>query len=111
MKKTLWDILKETFTGNTQEGSAKRITAFFFVVVLLGSLTYVYEMAFWVSANSATPTSVQIQIVKMYEPLHFSLQLSIWIILGLATVEGITWLVKTLKGNVSQEPTDSKKEE
>lgn len=84
--------------GLNGEGSAKRATAFFFTCVLLLSLTAVYEFCFYLAVMAPAPTNVHVLIVKMYEPIHFSMQLTIWMLLGLATVETITSLIRTIKG-------------
>ena len=97
--KSLWQILKGTLLGTDSEGSAKRATSFFFVIILLTSLTLVYEYCFYISIIAKEPTAVQTMVVKMYEAIHFSLQLSIWVFLGLATIESVTNLWKTIKGN------------
>lgn len=98
-KKTFIEIIKGTLTGTDGDGSAKRITSFWFAVVLLGTLTGVYEHCFYLSVTSLVPTKVQEMVVRMYEPLHYSLQLTIWMLCGLATIETVTALIKTLKGD------------
>jgi hypothetical protein len=96
--KSLWTTIKETLQGTNSEGSAKRATAFYFTAILLTSLTAVYEYGFYKAVNAIKPTEVHILVIKMYDGIHFSLQLSIWGFFGLATIETITTLVKVIKG-------------
>lgn len=97
-KKSFWEIIKGTLTGVDNEGSAKRITTFYFAVILITSLTLVYEYCFYLAVISLVPTVVQVSVVKMYEAIHFSLQLTLWLLCGLATVETVTSLIRTIRG-------------
>ena len=99
MKNTFKDVLIGTFSSATGEGSAKRATSFYLVVVILSSLTAIYEYCFYLSSISVNPTVVQISIVDMYKPIHFSIQLSVWMFFGLATIETVTALIRTIKGS------------
>ena len=96
--KSIWDIIKGTLTGINNDGSAKRATAAYFTIVLLTSLLAVYELAFWRSSGKLTPNSLDINIVDNYTNVLYSCQIALYIFLGLATVETITTLVKTFKG-------------
>jgi hypothetical protein len=106
--KTFWDIIIGTFAGATGEGSSKRATSFYLVVVILSSLTAIYEYCFYLSSISLAPTSVQIAIVNMYKPIHFSIQLSVWMFFGLATIETVTTLVRTIKGDSGKNDPENK---
>ena len=98
--KSLFSILKGTIQGlNADGGSSKRITAMYFVTVLLTGLTGTYAYCYYISAMSLKSTEAQILIIKMYEPIHFSIQISVWMFFGLATIETITSLIKTIKGS------------
>ncbi len=89
----------QTITGLNNEGSAKRISSLYFSVILLTSVLYVFEKAFTVSANALVPTPAQMIVIKMCIPIVYSLETTILIMLGLATVETITSLIKTIKGS------------
>lgn len=103
MDKTLWQIIKGTFIGTDGEGSAKRALAFWFGVFLTGSMQIVFEYCFWLSVSSLSPTTAQILVVKMYEPVHFSLQISTWMFTGLATIESITNFISVIRGREKTE--------
>jgi hypothetical protein len=94
----LSEIIKGTFLGLNHEGSSKRMTAFFFSVVLVGTLTAIYEYCFYLAVIAMAPTPAQMAVVKMYESIHYSLQLTIWMLLGLATVETITNIIRLIRG-------------
>jgi hypothetical protein len=107
--KGLWDILKGTLAGIDNEGSAKRITSFYIVMFLLTALHAVYLIAFMVIVNRAasniSPSSIDTTVIKMYDYVFAMDHFTIWLLLGLATVETITGLVKTIKGqNTNDKP-------
>lgn len=47
------DIIKESFKGVNDQGSSRRITAFYFTTVLISSLIFVYE--YLMIVNNAVP--------------------------------------------------------
>jgi len=94
----LWKTLVGTIQGLDNEGSAKRVTVMFFTVVLLSSLLWVYNAGFIAAYKAVAPTQVHASIVSMYTTVLYSILLTIWVLLGLATIETITSLIKLLKG-------------
>jgi len=105
--KSFTEIFKSTFTGANEEGSSKRVTSFYFVAILLTSMTMVYEYCFYLAVSAVAPSSTQVMVVKMFDSIHYSLQLTIWMLLGLATVETITALIRTVRGGDKKEETKS----
>ncbi len=101
-KKGFWDIIKGTLAGVDNEGSAKRATSFYTVIVLITGLDAVYIYAFWRSINKLCSDEICKIVMNMYEPVldvHF---LFVLVLLGLATIEMITNLIKTVKGQPVQ---------
>lgn len=94
----LYKTLIGTIQGLDNEGSAKRVTVMFFTVVLLSSVLWVYNNGFTAAYLAATPTTVHTSIVAMYTTVLYSILLTIWVLLGLATIETITSLIKLIKG-------------
>lgn len=87
-----------TLQGLDNSGSAKRVTVMYFTIFLLTSILFVYEKAFTVASLSANPTVAQIAIVEMYTTVLYSILLTIWVLLGLATVETIISIIKLIRG-------------
>lgn len=102
-KKGLFQTLLGSIQGVNNEGSAKRMTMFWVVVVLLTSMTATHEYCYYLAVISLNPTTVQIIVVKSFEPIHFSLQVTLWMFAGLATVESVTALIKMVKGGGNSE--------
>lgn len=96
--KSLWQTILGTIQGINNEGSAKRATSFFVVAVLLTSLLASYEYGMYIAINAITPTSIHIQLVKYYPEIFWSLLITILTLLGFATLELITALVKKVTG-------------
>ncbi len=97
-KKTFWEIIKGTLAGVNNEGSAKRATSFYTVMILITGLDAVYIYAFWRSINKLCSDEICKMVMKMHEPIldvHF---LFVLVLLGLATIEMITNLIKTVRG-------------
>lgn len=102
-KKTFWQIIKGSLSGTDGEGSAKRLCMAFFCLCLIMPSKIVYLICFYAASISLAPTSVQIMIVKMYQPLNWTEQLSLWMFAGLATFEGVSNLVKWFRGGKAEE--------
>lgn len=97
--KTIFKTILGTIQGLNQEGSSKRITAMYFTVILLSSLVAMYEYGLYIAVNSLAPTTIHTAIIQMYTVVNYSLLVTIWLLLGLATLETIINLIKTIKGN------------
>lgn len=107
MGKTFKETILETIQGINNEGSAKRATTFFFVAVFLTSLLAVYEYGVIVAIRAAVPTSIHTTLVKYYPEIFWSLLITILTLLGFATLELITSLVKRVTGgNTNEKGTD-----
>lgn len=102
-KKTLWQTILGTLQGINNEGSAKRATSFFFVAVFLTSLLLVYEYGVYTAINAVVPTPIHIQLVKYYPEILWSMLITILTLLGFATLEIITALVKKVTGQNTNE--------
>lgn len=94
----LFKTLVGTIQGLDNEGSAKRVTVLFFTVVLLSSLIWVYNSALTAAYSAIAPTTIHTAIVAMFTTVLYSILLTIWVLLGLATIETITSLIKLIKG-------------
>jgi hypothetical protein len=105
MEKTLWQIIKGSFKGSDGEGSAKRIATWHFMI-LLTALTGAYIYEFHFSTHSEAPTEIQIKIVDMFTIVVYSYLITVWLLLGLATLEWITYLVRSIKGESATAPID-----
>lgn len=99
-----------TIQGLNNEGSAKRIISIYFTVVLLTGLLFIMAKTMLIAAEAPKPTEVHVMIVKMFPSIIYSVQLTIWVLLGLATVETITTLVKTIRGGNVPVGEDKSKE-
>ncbi len=106
-EKSLWSTIKGTLQGINNEGSAKRATTFFFVAIFLSSLLAVYEYGVIIAIQAPVPTVIHIQLVKYYPEVFWSLLITILTLLGFATLELITALVKKVTGgNTPDKPTN-----
>lgn len=102
-KKTLWQTMLGTIQGTSGEGSAKRICMAFFCLCIIMPSKIVYLVCFYLSAISLAPTSVQVLVIKMYQPLTWTEHLSLWMFAGLATFEGVVALLKWIRGGNANE--------
>lgn len=95
---TFFQTLLGTLQGINNEGSAKRASTFYLVVVILTSLiaSFVYGMI--VAVNSSAPTEVHLIIVKAFITLVCIVCVTVLTLLGFATMELITALVKKVTG-------------
>lgn len=96
--KGIWEIIKGTLTGLDNQGSAKRATAAFVTGIILCSLVIVYEIAFLYSVRTGHPNRIHVIVVEMFLYLIYAFIIYGCILLGLATLETITTLVKTIRG-------------
>lgn len=96
--KGLWEILKGTLTGIDGEGSNKRLAAFYIITVLITALVgvYVYEFHCVVQKGGSDPASMY--ILKMLNPMLDVLLMFVGVAMGLASIEQITTLFKTIRG-------------
>jgi hypothetical protein len=104
------EILKGTIIGLDGEGSAKRATSFYFVVVLLTAMIgfYLYEFKYIIHKSGingmpAPITTVDTAVIGMYEYIFTITTITVWLLLGLATLETITKLVQIFKGQKTED--------
>lgn len=95
-KKTFFQTFLGTISGVDNEGSAKRITMAFICLLLLFPMQLVHSYCFYLSVISATPTKIQIIVAESFESMNYAYQVSLWMFAGLATIETITVLIKTI---------------
>lgn len=105
--KSFKQVLVGTIQGLNNEGSSKRATIFWLVVIITTSLTAVYEYGYIMAVNAATPTSIHTMIVKDYNTIRWSDYVLILTLAGYATLELITAIVRKFTGA----KTEDKKEE
>ncbi len=106
-KRTFWQTFLGTLQGMDNEGSAKRATAFFAVAFLLTSLLAVYEWSLVQAVLSTTPTQIHLTTWKYYPEIFWTIVLLVLTLLGFATLELITAIIRRFTGG----KTDDKKEE
>ena len=97
-KKSLWQTLLGTIQGMNNEGSSKRATMFWLVVVITTSLTAVYEYGYIVAVNAVVPTKVHERIINDYKEIRWTDYILILTIAGYATLELLTALVRKFTG-------------
>lgn len=95
-KKTFFQTFLGTISGVDNEGSAKRITMAFICLLLLFPMQAVHNYCFYLSIISAKPTETQLIVTKSFEDMNYAYQVSLWMFAGLATIETITVLIKTI---------------
>lgn len=95
---SLWKLLKGTISGTDQQGSAKRATAFYVVIVLISAITFVYVRGFYMSINKLCSEEICKIIINLYPTVLWSFIVFVLILLGLATVENITNIFKVIRG-------------
>lgn len=106
-EKTLWQTIKSSFQGLSNEGSAKRMTSFYIVVLPLTGLLAVYIWAYRFAVSSTSPTNIQTMVVSDYKEILWTLVILILTLLGFATLELITSLLKKVTGqNLNEKGTD-----
>lgn len=96
--KSIWQTLLGTIQGLNNEGSSKRATLFWFVVIITTSLTAVYIYGYIQAVNSTNPTEIHKMIVKEYNTVRWSDQIFMLTIAGYATLELITAIVRKFTG-------------
>lgn len=106
IEKTLWQTIKSSFQGLNNEGSAKRMTSFYIVALPLTALLGVYIWAYRFAVLSASPTSIQIRVVSDYKEILWTLVILILTLLGFATLELLTSILKRVTGQ-NDKGTDS----
>ncbi len=97
-KKSLWQTLLGTIQGMNNEGSSKRVTMFWMVVIITTGLTVAYIYGYIQAVNSPQPTKVHQKIVDDYNLIRWSDYLLILTISGYATLELLTAIVRKFTG-------------
>lgn len=108
--KNLFQTIIGSLQGLNNEGSGKRMTAMYFTVILLTSLIVAYEYGLYVAVRAQVPTSIHISIIEMYTVVNYSLLITVWLLLGLATIETITHLIQVFKGQREDKNDDVKQD-
>lgn len=72
----------------------------FSLTIFIGYLIYCLGEAYRNASLAATPTEAQKMIIHMYPAIVYSMEITVLIMLGLATIETITSLVKAVKGDI-----------
>ena len=103
--KSLWQTLLGTLRGIDNEGSAKRVTAFFATAFLLSSLLAVYEWSLIQAVISSSPTQIHITAWKYYPEVFWTIVLLVLTLLGFATLELITSIIKRFTGGKTDDKT------
>lgn len=92
--KSLWEVIKGTIKGIDNEGSAKRATTFYTVVILITLLDIVFSYKFY----TASTTEIDKMVIDMFPYVLSAHLIFAILLLGLATIEMITNLIKVVKG-------------
>lgn len=100
-KTTFGQTILGTLQGINNEGSAKRATTFYLVVVIITALIGAFVYGFIVAVNAPKPTEVHLIIVKAFITLFSIVCITVLTLLGFATMELITSLVKRVTGDNS----------
>jgi protein-S-isoprenylcysteine O-methyltransferase Ste14 len=96
--KSLWQILLGTISGTDQQGSAKRATAAYVVLVLITMIVIVFSIGFYMAINKLCSDEICKIIIGLFPSVLWTLVIFVLILLGLATMENITSLWKAIRG-------------
>lgn len=99
--KSLFDVLKGTILGVDGEGSAKRIAAMHFLLLItIIDFAYLYwcDVIVIRAKPGIIPSVIDTNVMDQFTHVHDSHTLSLWLLLGLATLEMIFQIVKLIKG-------------
>ncbi len=96
MEKTFWQTILGTLVGIDNEGSAKRISMAFICICLLLPMNITLQYCYHKASSSSAPTEAQILVIKSYEEINFSYQITFWMCAGLATLERLTDFIKAI---------------
>jgi hypothetical protein len=107
--KSLWQTLLGTLRGMDNEGSAKRATAFFAVAFLLTSLLAVYEWSLVQAIQSSAPTQIHLTAWKYYPEIFWTIIILVLTLLGFATLELITAIIRRFTGGNSEQKKEEPK--
>lgn len=97
-KKSIKDVLIGTVQGLNNEGSSKRATIFWLVVIITTSLTAVYEYGYICAVQTPTPTEIHKIIIKDYKEIRWTDYILVLTLAGYGTIELITAIVRKFTG-------------
>ncbi len=104
--KSFWDIIKGGFTGIDNEGSAKRMTAFYVTIILITFLDTIYAVGFTKALWAKVPNDLDKLVVDSFTSLIYAHIIFVCLLLAVATIEGITNMIATAKGTKTNGATN-----
>lgn len=110
-KKSLWQTLLGTIQGLNNEGSSKRATIFWLVVVITTSLTGAYVYGYIIAVNAVVPTPVHVRIIHDYNTVRWTDYILILTLAGYATLELITAVFRKFTGGSTNDKNGSETKE
>ncbi len=97
-KKSLIDIIKGTITGVDGEGSSKRMATMYVLMFLVTPMTAAFIWAFLEAVHMPDGSKIAMFILGMYITILGILFIYVGINSGLTSVEQLSNLWKTIKG-------------
>lgn len=108
--KSLWQIIKGSFTGSDNEGSAKRMASFYFTAVLITAMVGVYLYCYYLAVNAAAPTTTQTIVVNSFEWTFGAMLLTVWVFFGFTSGDKLMDLFRFMRGGNNPPAKEEKAE-
>lgn len=96
--KSFWQILKGSLTGVDGVGSNKRFAAFYIITVLITSMLAIFLYSYLYVVRQKGSDIATMYILKTFSPLFNTFIIFLCILLGLASVEQVTNIIKLIRG-------------